>query len=226
MAQEPNRKRKPEPSEPFSQEPNAEPEPSSLLSCAETHKNPPLEEPPEPKTGTARTVLSPTVTEPNRTGATLFYGHPDFSERSVTSGAHPVLPFLVFWRKAGKTTKKTRMFYPYRTPKIPGKEGKNAEKNKEFLARSKIQKSKERKDRAGVAAHVRAGGAKSTGASALRGCWGLREHCYEIPKHPRRGPRRTLEELSGPLRLRVLGACAMTTKFLDNKIFTFKILLS
>ena len=46
--------------------------------------------------------------------------------------------------------KKTRIFYPYRTPKIPGKEGKNAQKNKEFLAGEKskeFQKSKGRKDR-------------------------------------------------------------------------------
>ena len=57
---------------------------------------------------------------------------------------------LFFWKKAGKTTKKTRIFCPYRTPKIPGKEGENAQKNKEFLARRKnkeFQKNKERKDR-------------------------------------------------------------------------------
>ena len=41
----------------------------------------------------------------------------------------PVLPFLVFFGKwQGKPPKKTRIFYPYRTPKIPGKEGKNAQK--------------------------------------------------------------------------------------------------
>ena len=33
-----------------------------------------------------------------------------------------------FWKKARKTAKKTRIFYPYRTPKILGKEGKNAQK--------------------------------------------------------------------------------------------------
>ena len=51
---------------------------------------------------------------------------------------------------ARKTTKKIRIFYLYRTPKVPGQEGKNAQKNKEFLAREKskeFQKSKERKDR-------------------------------------------------------------------------------
>ena len=66
---------------------------------------------------------------------------------------HPLaLSFLslFFRKKAGKTTKKTRIFYPYRSPKIPGKEGKNARKNKEILARRKnkeIQKNKERKAR-------------------------------------------------------------------------------
>ena len=37
----------------------------------------------------------------------------------------PVLPFLVFFflfgKRQGKPPKKTRMFHPYRTPKIPGK---------------------------------------------------------------------------------------------------------
>ena len=71
-------------------------------------------------------------------------------------GRCPVLPFLVFfWKTARKTTQKTRIFYPCRIPKIPGKEGKNAqkkksrnskktgEKNKEFQ-----KKNKERKDSA------------------------------------------------------------------------------
>ena len=66
---------------------------------------------------------------------------------------HPSLSFLslFFWKKARKTTKKTRIFYPYRTPKIPGKEGKNVQKNKEILAGEKnkeFEKNKERKDRA------------------------------------------------------------------------------
>ena len=79
-AQEPNRNRKPEPSEPFSQEPNAEPEPPEpfsrnrnrnrpLCEIVLKHRKPPsLEEPPEPKTGTARTVPSPNRnrTQPNR----------------------------------------------------------------------------------------------------------------------------------------------------------------
>ena len=59
---------------------------------------------------------------------------------------------LFFWKKAGKTTKKTGIFYPDRTPKIPGKEGKNDQKNKEFLARRKNQEfqQKTRKGRTGL----------------------------------------------------------------------------
>ena len=65
---------------------------------------------------------------------------------------HTTLSFLSLfsWKKGGKT-KKTRIFYPYRTPKTPGREGKNAQKNKEILARRKTRnskKTKERKDRA------------------------------------------------------------------------------
>ena len=51
---------------------------------------------------------------------------------------------------ARKTTKKARIFYPCRTPKILGKERKNAQKCKEFLEKEKskeIQKSKEKKIR-------------------------------------------------------------------------------
>ena len=80
MAQEPNWNRKPELSEPFSQKPKAEPEPPEpffrnrnrnrpfLLNCTETQKTFFVEEPPEPKTGTARTVPPPNRnrTEPNR----------------------------------------------------------------------------------------------------------------------------------------------------------------
>ena len=46
---------------------------------------------------------------------------------------------LFFWKKARKTTKRTRIFLSLPTPKIPGKEGKNARKNKEFLAGEKKQ---------------------------------------------------------------------------------------
>ena len=67
VVQEPNRHRKPEPSEPVFPKPKAEPEPPEpfsrnrnwnrnlpfLLNCAETQKTLFAEEPPEPKTGTA-----------------------------------------------------------------------------------------------------------------------------------------------------------------------------
>ena len=51
---------------------------------------------------------------------------------------------------ARKTTKKARIFHRCRTPKILGKEGKNAQKSKEFLGKEKskeIQKIKEKKIR-------------------------------------------------------------------------------
>ena len=53
----------------------------------------------------------------------------------------PSFPFF-FWKKAQKTHQKTRIFYSYRTPEIPGKEGKHARKNKEFLAGEKTRTSK------------------------------------------------------------------------------------
>ena len=94
VAEEPNRNRKPEPSEPFFPKPKAEPEPPEpfsrnrnwnrnrplLLSSTQTQKTLFAEEPPEPKTGTGRTVLPPnrSRTEPNR-------GHPAlFSEKKKT----------------------------------------------------------------------------------------------------------------------------------------------
>ena len=49
--------------------------------------------------------------------------------------------FFFLGKKVAKTTKQTRIFYPYRTPKIPGKEGKNAQKNKDFLAGEKTRNS-------------------------------------------------------------------------------------
>ena len=78
FSQEPNAE--PEPPEPSCQEPKPEPEPSSLLNCTETHKNPLLR-------GTAGTEnrnrsnryipQTVTVTEPNRTGATLVFSGPE-----------------------------------------------------------------------------------------------------------------------------------------------------
>ena len=63
---------------------------------------------------------------------------------------------LFFLEKGTENPQKTRIFYPCRTPEIPGKEGKNAKKNKEFLAKKKkkknkeFQKNKERKDRVAI----------------------------------------------------------------------------
>ena len=44
------------------------------------------------------------------------------------SGQSPVLPFLVFWKTARKTSQRTRMFYSCRTPKIPKRRGKCSKK--------------------------------------------------------------------------------------------------
>ena len=115
------RNRKPEPSEPFSQEPNAEPEPPEPFSrnpnrnrnrpLCETvlkhTKTPSPEEPPEPKTGTARTVPSPNRnrTEPNR-------GHPAYSELefSIRETFGPFWPEEVYFgpfRSANRALQKT-----------------------------------------------------------------------------------------------------------------------
>ena len=66
--------------------------------------------------------------------------------------SHTTLSFLslFFLEKGKETTRKTRIFYRYRTPKILEKEGKNAQKNRLFLAGKKnkeFPKNKERKDR-------------------------------------------------------------------------------
>ena len=55
-----------------------------------------------------------------------------------------------FWKTARKTSKKTRISYACRTPKIFGKERKNAQNRKGFLEKEKgkkIQKGKEKKIR-------------------------------------------------------------------------------
>ena len=57
---------------------------------------------------------------------------------------------LPFWKTARKTTKKARISSACRTPKILGKEGKNAQNRKEFLEKEKgkeNQKGKEKKIR-------------------------------------------------------------------------------
>ena len=64
---------------------------------------------------------------------------------------------MLFWKTARKTTKKARIFYPCRTHKILGKEGQNAQKNKEFLEHQKskeIQNSKEKKIRVSFKAQL------------------------------------------------------------------------
>ena len=53
---------------------------------------------------------------------------------------NPVLPCFC-WKKAGKTTKQARICYPYRTPKVPSKEGKHAQE-KGNPRREKIRSSK------------------------------------------------------------------------------------
>ena len=50
--------------------------------------------------------------------------------------------FPCFFLRQGKPPKKTRIVYPYRTPEIPGKEGKIAEKNKESSQGEKTRNSK------------------------------------------------------------------------------------
>ena len=58
--------------------------------------------------------------------------------------------FPLLFLEKGKPPKRQGFFCPHRTPKIPGKERKNAQKHKEFLAKEKnkeFQKTKERKDR-------------------------------------------------------------------------------
>ena len=63
---------------------------------------------------------------------------------------NPGFPCLAFWGKARKTTQKNKDFSLCRTPKIPGKEGKNAQKERTFLATKKARKSKKaRKGRSG-----------------------------------------------------------------------------
>ena len=56
-----------------------------------------------------------------------------------------------FGKSKDNTTKKNKDSYPCRTPKILGKEGKNAPKSKEFLEKTKMQgnskKGKEKKIR-------------------------------------------------------------------------------
>ena len=57
---------------------------------------------------------------------------------------------LLLWKKQGKPPKRARIFSRCGTPKIPGKEGKNAQKSKEIPCNEKARKSKKaRKGRSG-----------------------------------------------------------------------------
>ena len=61
-----------------------------------------------------------------------------------------------FWKAARKTAKKARVSSACRTPKILGKQGKNAQKRKEFLEKEKgkeNQKGKEKKIRVYLWSH-------------------------------------------------------------------------
>ena len=59
---------------------------------------------------------------------------------------------LFFFEKGAENHPRTRTLHRNRTPKIPGKQGKNAQKNKEILARreKKQGKKKTRKGRTGT----------------------------------------------------------------------------
>ena len=62
----------------------------------------------------------------------------------------PSFPCFFFWKRQGKPPKKQGFFIPTEPLKIPGKEGKNARKNKEFLAGEKNKEfQKTRKGRTG-----------------------------------------------------------------------------
>ena len=66
----------------------------------------------------------------------------------------PCPSFPCFWENGQENPpKKQGFFYPYRTPKIPGKEGKTLKQNKEFLTREK--KGIPQKTRKGRTGHTR-----------------------------------------------------------------------
>ena len=72
----------------------------------------------------------------------------NFQSRSKPCPSFPCF----FWKMAKKTNKKkTRICFLSlpRTPKIPGKEGKNTPKNKEILARRKNTRNSQKKKQGG-----------------------------------------------------------------------------
>ena len=79
--------------------------------------------------------------------------HSKAGKTGAKNGQNPVLPFLVFFKEKGRENpppKKQGFFIPTEPLKSLEKKGKNAQKNKELLARRKnreFQTNKERKDR-------------------------------------------------------------------------------
>ena len=64
--------------------------------------------------------------------------HTLFKFSSYKMGASTLSFLSLFFLEKGKENHpKNKDFYPYRTLKIPGREGKNAQKSKEFLGRGK-----------------------------------------------------------------------------------------
>ena len=61
----------------------------------------------------------------------------------------PDLPFLAFLENGKENHQKTRIFLAPANPKIPGKEGENAEKGKEFPAKEKSKEFQKNKERSG-----------------------------------------------------------------------------
>ena len=109
VAQEPNRNRKPEPSEPFSQEPNSQPEPPEPFSrnrnrnrnrplceiVLKHRRTPSLEEQGNRKPELLEPFHPQTVTEPNRTGATLKKAHKLFAHQLFLPPFYPGLSLAV-----------------------------------------------------------------------------------------------------------------------------------
>ena len=69
-------------------------------------------------------------------------GHPKNLLRLSFLGDTLIFFSLLFWKTARKTTKKTRIFYPCRTPKTLGKKGKTLKKARNCLNIKKARKFK------------------------------------------------------------------------------------
>ena len=90
------------------------------------------------------------------TGRTRFRRARFRAASSVSFLALTTLSFLslFFWKTARKTAKKTRIFYPHRTPKIPGKEGKRSKKTRKSSQQKKKNKEFQKKTRKGRTGQV------------------------------------------------------------------------